>query len=103
MNFTFFNDNYKSTLDKIFKSLNSYIVRRNQDENKKFLIPTNLLEYIYSKTVNKMKNINLNNRYKNYLKINYPIFKDEEDFKKYFLEMQNNINDFFIFTLKKKL
>lgn len=101
LNFTFFNDNYKSTLDKIFKSLNSYIVRRNQDENKKFSIPTNLLEYIYSKTVNKMKNINLNNRYKNYLKINYPIFKDEEDFQKYFLEMQNNINDFFIFTLKK--
>ena len=100
LNFTFFNDNYKSTLDKIFKSLNSYIVRRNQDENNNFSIPTNLLEYIYSKTVNKMKNINLNNRYKNYLKINYPIFKNEEDFEKYFLEMQDNINDFFIFTLK---
>ena len=101
LDFTFFNDNYKSTLDKIFKSLNSYITRRNQDENKNFSIPTNLLEYIYSKTVNKMKGINLNNRYKNYLKINYPIFKNEEDFQKYFLEMQNNINDFFIFTLKK--
>ena len=63
LNFTFFNDNYKSTLDKIFKSLNSYIARRNQDENNNFSIPTNLLEYIYSKTVNKMKNINLNNRY----------------------------------------
>ena len=100
LNFTFFNDNYKSTLDKIFKSLNSYIARRNQDENNNFSIPTNLLEYIYSKTVNKMKNINLNNRYKNYLKINYPIFKNEEDFEKYFLEMQDNINDFFIFTLK---
>ena len=100
LNFTFFNDNYKSTLDKIFKSLNSYINRKNQDENKNFSIPTNLLEYIYSKTVNKIKNINLNNRYKNYLKINYPIFKNEEDFEKYFLEMQDNINDFFIFTLK---
>ena len=101
LNFTFFNDNYKSTLDKIFKSLISYINRKNQDENKNFSIPTNLLEYIYSKTVNKMKNINLNNRYKNYLKINYPIFKDEEDFQKCLLEMQNNINGFFIFTLNK--
>jgi hypothetical protein len=101
LNFTFFNDNYKSTLDKIFKSLISYINRKNQDENKNFSIPTNLLEYIYSKTVNKMKNINLNNRYKNYLTINYPIFKDEEDFQKCLLEMQNNINGFFIFTLNK--
>ena len=101
LNFTFFNDNYKSTLDKISKSLISYINRKNQDENKNFSIPTNLLEYIYSKTVNKMKNINLNNRYKNYLKMNYPIFKDEEDFQKCLLEMQNNINGFFIFTLNK--
>ena len=100
-NFKFYNENYKNTLDNIIKSLNHNNIQLNESDDNNTKIPKNLVESIYSKNINKMKNIIFDNRYKNYLKINYPIFKSEEVFQKYFYEMQNRINDSFIYILNK--
>ena len=101
LNFTFFNDNYKNILNKIYKSINNHDLKKNDNEKINSIIPKNLLESIYSKIIKEKKNINLNNRFKNYLKINYPIFKNEEDFLKCFREMESDINGFFIYILNQ--
>ena len=66
------------------------------------LIPSNLLESLYFKNINKMKDIKsskMYSRFKNYLKINYQIFQSRDDFEKYFYQMQKRINDYFIHIL----
>ena len=73
-----------------------------KDENSNnVIIPNNFVQTVYSKSTNKMKNIQLDNRYKNYLKLNYQIFQSQEEFQKCFYEMKDRINDFFIYILNK--
>ena len=101
LNFTFFNFNYQDTLDKVFKIVNTPYFMREEKEIRN-LIPSNLLESLYFKNINKMKDIKsskMYSRFKNYLKINYQIFQSRDDFEKYFYQMQKRINDYFIHIL----
>lgn len=98
LNFTYFNFNYQDTLDNIFKIANTSYSMREEKEIRN-LIPSNLLESLYFKNINKMKEFKSSKRYsrfKNYLKINCQIFQSREDFEKYFNQMERRINDYFI-------
>ena len=105
LNFTFYIFNYQDTLDKIFKIANtSYFMREEKEKEINNLIPTNLLQSLYSKNISKMKDLKSNKEYsrlKNYLKINAQIFHSREEFQKCFDQMQNKINDKFIYILKQ--
>ena len=101
LNFTYFNFNYQDTLDNIFKIANTSYSMREEKEIRN-LIPSNLLESLYFKNINKMKEFKSSKRYsrfKNYLKINCQIFQSREDFEKYFNQMERRINDYFIHIL----
>ena len=95
--FTFYNENYNEVLDDIFKMMNNYnFIKASQNH-----IPTNLLEYIYLQNKNKMKNMTTNKRLMNYLNLNFPIFKNESDFKRSLFQTEKRIKDYFIFVLKQ--
>ena len=95
--FTFYNENYNEVLDDIFKMMNNYnFIKASQNH-----IPTNLLEYIYLQSKNKMKNITTNKKLMNYLNLNFPIFKNESDFKRSLFQTEKRIKDYFIFVLKQ--
>lgn len=100
-NFTFFNDNYVATLDNVFKLIIKSNEKLKENEYINFEIPTNLLEYLYSKTIEKMKNFTVNKQFKNYLKLSFPIFKSVEEFEKYFNGVENKIKDHLIFILNE--
>ena len=100
-NFTFFNDNYVATLDNVFKLIIKSNEKLKENEEINFEIPTNLLEYLYSKTIEKMKNFTVNKQFKNYLKLSFPIFKSVEEFEKYFNGVENKIKDHLIFILNE--
>ena len=101
VNFTFFNDNYVATLDNVFKLIIKSNEKLKENEEINFEIPTNLLEYLYSKTIEKMKNFTVNKQFKNYLKLSFPIFKSVEEFEKYFNGVENKIKDHLIFILNE--
>ena len=101
VNFTFFNDNYVATLDNVFKLIIKSNEKLKENEYINFEIPTNLLEYLYSKTIEKMKNFTVNKQFKNYLKLSFPIFKSVEEFEKYFNGVENKIKDHLIFILNE--
>ena len=101
INFTFYIDNYKTILDGIYKMMNNYHfdkISKNEDNN----IPTNLVEYIYKQNKNIINKNILNKNWTNYLKLNFPIFKDESDFKNCFAHTERRIKDYFIFVLHQK-
>ena len=100
-NFTFFNDNYVATLDNVFKLIIKSNEKLKENEEINFEIPTNLLEYLYSKTIEKMKNFTVNKQFKNYLKLSFPIFKSVEEFEKYFNGVENKIKAHLIFILNE--
>ena len=95
-NFTFYTANYQNVLDEILISCNNYNPKKPTKN-----IPTNLLEYLYIKFIKKMKS-NLSKKYKNYLKLNYKIFKDEEEFIIKFSEIEKKLNDYLEIFLKKQ-
>lgn len=101
LNFTFYNNNYKDILDKIIRFMNNYNIQNNENEEQNFSFPTNLFEFLYSEIILKKKDNNINERYQNYLNLNYQIFQNEEDFQRYFLETQNRVNGFFIYALNE--
>ena len=95
-NFTFYTANYQNVLDEILINCNNYNPKKPIKN-----IPTNLLEYLYIKFIKKMKS-NLSKKYKNYLKLNYKIFKDEEEFIIQFSEIEKKLNDYLEIFLKKQ-
>ena len=101
INFTFYIDNYKSVIDIIFKMMNNYYydkISQNEYNN----IPTNLVEYVYIQNKDKIDNSILTQNWMNYLNLNFPIFKDENDFNNCFTHTEKRIFDFFIFVLNQK-
>ena len=77
LNFTFYNNNYKDILDKIIRFMNNYNIQNNENEEQIFSFPTNLFEFLYSEIILKKKDNNINERYQNYLNLNYQIFQNQ--------------------------
>lgn len=96
-NFTFYNDNYIQVLDDIYTMMNNYnFIKASQNH-----IPTNLLEYLYMQNQNKMNDVTANERLMKYLKLNYKIFKNENDFERCLFQTEKRIKDYFIFVLNQ--